>query len=76
MSDMVGKFIVDEEGSILEVMKADSDYVWCHEYDTKGSAQVMLAIHELVHPHAVFFDSVIDAQKYVEDNFETEGDND
>lgn len=67
---VIGKYIVNEDGAILCVEETNDEYVFVREYDVKGAGQEMLAIADLVSPHAMFFDSITAAQTYVSENFE------
>jgi predicted RNA-binding protein len=70
--DLTGKYYVDNEtGEIFEVLdKVNSESVMVKEYDVKGAGQFIVRIDDLSTPDILFFDGVMDAQKYVSDNFE------
>jgi hypothetical protein len=70
--DLTGKYYVDNEtGEIFEVIdKVDAEKVMVKEYDVKGAGSAIVHIEDLTAPHVRFFDGVMDAQKFVLDNFE------
>lgn len=70
--DLTGKYYVDNEtGEIFEIIdKVDDAKVMVKEYDVKGAGSAIVHVEDLTAPHVRFFDSVMDAQKFVSDNFE------
>jgi hypothetical protein len=73
---MIGKFIVDDDGRVMEIKEAHAEYVLVAEFDAVGGGQEIRTLSGLFESDARFFDSVMDAQKYVETTFEADGDND